>query len=288
MSRTYEEITSDQKLLHATDMYWESRRLSVQVRVLRKDDPEVMHDVGRLESMPCVLQGSTDSPANQIIAQPPLEIASSLVEPSIHNNNEVPWVDDEVEYVGLDDEDPVSDSSDSELDDDVEYVGLEDELVVDDAWGCENIVHATDLENPRIEIGITFGDGDTFMKAIRQYAIKGEYEIAAPYSEATWYRAYCKLKGASGGYMRHDCTTRGLWKVLFSFFLLKFCSRFAKLIISILVQIKKMPHAHTCQSTGKVEKNCMETNHWVKDRVRDWLAKDATTGAKALQKRLEE
>jgi len=176
-------------------MYWESRRLSVQVRVLRKDDPEVMHDVGRLESMPCVLQGSTDSPANQIIAQPPLEIASSLVEPSIHNNNEVPWVDDEVEYVGLDDEDPVSDSSDSELDDDVEYVGLEDELVVDDAWGCENIVHATDLENPRIEVGITFGDGDTFKKAIRQYAIKGEYEIAALYSETTRYRAYCKAKG---------------------------------------------------------------------------------------------
>jgi len=133
MSRTYEEITSDQKLLHATDMYWESRRLSVQVRVLRKDDPEVMHDVGRLESMPCVLQGSTDRPANQIIAQPPLEIVSSLVEPSIQNNNEVPWVDDEVEYVGLDDEDPVSDSSDSEIDDDVEYVGLVDELVVDDA-----------------------------------------------------------------------------------------------------------------------------------------------------------
>ena len=164
MSRTYEEITSDQKLLHAIDMYWESRRLSVQVHVLRKGDLEVMHDVGWLESMPCVLQGSTDIPANQIIAQPPLEIASSLVEPPIHNNNEVPWVDDEVEYVGLDDEDPVSDSSDSKLDDDGlnrEYVGLEDELVVDDAWGCENIVHATDLENPRIEVGITFGDGDT-------------------------------------------------------------------------------------------------------------------------------
>jgi len=76
--------------------------------------------------------------------------------------------------------------------------------------------------------------------------------------------------------------------IVFSFFLLKFCSRFVELIISILVQIKKMPHAHTCQSTGKVEKNCMATNHWVKDRVRDWLAKDATIGAKALQKRLEE
>ena len=32
----------------------------------------------------------------------------------------------------------------------------------------------------------------------------------------------------------------------------------------------------------------MATNHWVKDRVLDWLAKDATIGAKALQKRLEE
>lgn len=39
--------------------------------------------------------------------------------------NQVPWVDDNVEYVGLDDEDPVSDSSDCELD-------LDAYLVVDD------------------------------------------------------------------------------------------------------------------------------------------------------------
>ena len=60
MSRSYEKINSDQKLLHAIDMYWESRRLSVQVCVLRKDESDVVHDVGRLESMPCLLQGSTD------------------------------------------------------------------------------------------------------------------------------------------------------------------------------------------------------------------------------------
>lgn len=45
-------------------------------------------------------------------------------------------MDDEVEYVGLDDEDPIedelSDLSNFELDD-VEYAGLEDELAVDDA-----------------------------------------------------------------------------------------------------------------------------------------------------------
>ena len=50
----------------------------------------------------------------------------------------MPWVDDDVEYVGLNDDDPfktlLSDSSDSENDGDVECVGLEDDLVVDDAW----------------------------------------------------------------------------------------------------------------------------------------------------------
>jgi hypothetical protein len=37
-----------------------------------------------------------------------------------------------------------------------------------------------------------------------------------------------------------------------------------------LAQIKKIPHEHTCQSTGKVEKNKMAINHWVKDRVINW------------------
>ena len=34
-----------------------------------------------------------------------------------------------------------------------------------------------------------------------------------------------------------------------------------------MTQIKKIPHEHTCQSTGKVEKNKMATDHWVKDRI---------------------
>jgi len=195
MSRTYEEITSEQKLLHAIDMYWEIRRLSVQVCVMKNDDSDCLHDIGRLQSMPCVLQGSTDAPANQIIAQPPLDIASSLVEPSVQNNAEVAWVDDDIEYVGLDDEDSVSDSSDCEVYGDVDCVGLEDELVVEDAQDCETIIHATDLENPTIKVGVTFMDSTTFKKAIRQYAIKGEYEIAAPYSEAKRYRGYCKADG---------------------------------------------------------------------------------------------
>ena len=208
VTRSYEEITSDQKLLHAIDMYWEIRRLSVQVLVMKNDESDIMFDIGRQQNMPCVLQGSTS-------VEPPLQIASSHIEPPLQIESshaepptEIPWVDDEVEYVGLNDEGPykalLSDSSDSESDgevegDDSEVEGddgdvLKDDLVVDDERDCESIVHATDLENPTIEVGITFGDDDTFKKAIRQYAIKGEYEIAAPYSEATRYRGFCRAE----------------------------------------------------------------------------------------------
>jgi hypothetical protein len=49
-----------------------------------------------------------------------------------------------------------------------------------------------------------------------------------------------------------------------------------------------MPYENNCCSTGKVEKNKMATNHWVRDRVLSWLAKDPKTGVAALKKRLEE
>jgi len=56
MSRVYEEITSDQKLLDAIDMYWDVRRLSFQVCVMRKDEFDSVHDIERQQSLPCLLQ----------------------------------------------------------------------------------------------------------------------------------------------------------------------------------------------------------------------------------------
>lgn len=53
------------------------------------------------------------------------------------------------------------------------------------------------------------------------------------------------------------------------------------------MQIKKIPYEHTCYSTGKVENNKMATNHWVRDRVLNWLTNDPTIGAASLKKRLE-
>ncbi|CAN6301475.1 unnamed protein product [Urochloa humidicola] len=53
---SYEEIDSDKKLLDAIDMYWEIRRLSLQVCVMKKDGCDSMDEIGRQQSMPCVLQ----------------------------------------------------------------------------------------------------------------------------------------------------------------------------------------------------------------------------------------
>ena len=92
--------------------------------------------------------------------QPTLEIASSLVEPPVQNNPEVNWVDDDVEYVGLDDEDPykslLSDLSDSESDGDVEddeCIGLENELLVEDATLSQSLRRHTKSVLSQWQIG---------------------------------------------------------------------------------------------------------------------------------------
>jgi hypothetical protein len=71
-----------------------------------------------------------------------------------------------------------------------------DDLLVDDEAGCQVSQHVTNLENPTIALGVTFEDGDTFKRAIRQYAVRNEFKIAAPYSEKTRYRGYCKGKNS--------------------------------------------------------------------------------------------
>ncbi|WVZ62034.1 hypothetical protein U9M48_011824 [Paspalum notatum var. saurae] len=211
---------------------------------MKNDESDIMFDIGRQQNMPCVLQGSTSvEPLLQIASshiEPPLQIESSHAEPP----TEIPWVDDEVEYVGLNDEGPykalLSDSSDSESDgevegDDSEVEGddgdvLKDDLVVDDERDCESIVHATDLENPTIELHI-----------LKQQSCLAE--------RCKWRIHASQLQ---------DGRT---WK------------------------IKKMPHLHTCQNTGRVEKNKMATNHWVKDRVISWLATDPKNGGCSIEKK---
>ncbi|EAZ27524.1 hypothetical protein OsJ_11478 [Oryza sativa Japonica Group] len=121
--------------------------------------------------------------------------------------NPDPWGEfDEVECVGVSDErenynELVSDDeandpdyTPEESDGDVENDDLVDDLEVNDNRGCEPLIHITDVDNPRIEVGVTFEDGICFNRCMRQYAVLKEVELAVPYSEATRYRAYCMAK----------------------------------------------------------------------------------------------
>nr|XP_015618836.1 uncharacterized protein LOC107278287 isoform X1 [Oryza sativa Japonica Group]XP_025878043.1 uncharacterized protein LOC107278287 isoform X1 [Oryza sativa Japonica Group] len=191
--------------------------------------------------------------------------------------NPNPWGEfDEVEYVGvsderenynelvLDDEANDLDYTPEESDGDEENDDPVDDLEVNDNRGCELLIHITDVDNPRIEVGVTFEDGLCFKKCMRQYAVLKEVELAVPYSEATRYRAYCKAKKCKWSIHASRLSDGRTW------------------------QIKKMPYEHRCASTGKLENNCMANNSWVKDRVINKVSEDPTIGVAALKKTLEE
>jgi len=73
-------------ILQAIDMYWDLTRLSLQICVMKKDEFDSMHDIERQQSMPCLLQESTDALATQISAQSPLEIAAPPLELPIQSS----------------------------------------------------------------------------------------------------------------------------------------------------------------------------------------------------------
>lgn len=49
-----------------------------------------------------------------------------------------------------------------------------------------------------------------------------------------------------------------------------------------------MSDKHYCRSTSKLQKNCMATQFWVRDKVLPMLHDDPTLGAGALVKKLQE
>jgi hypothetical protein len=63
---------------------------------------------------------------------------------------------------------------------------LEDDhpLVVDDDRDYEGVVHVTDIDNPKIALGVTFEDGFCFKRCIRQYVVLNKVELVVPYSES--------------------------------------------------------------------------------------------------------
>lgn len=195
----YAQVASDRSLLDAFDMYREMRRLPLFVDV--SDDAQ-----NRTE--PCVEQGNTepqDVCTDIVLFTQQSQVGQSSMPStkpkkcSTYKPVDAWGENDEVEYVGVDDEkdkykDLVSDDEEHDLDYEPGSDEDVDDLAADDEQGCESVVHITDLDNPKIAVDVTFEDGETFKRCIRQYAVLKEVELAIPYSESTRYRAYCKAK----------------------------------------------------------------------------------------------
>ncbi|CAO2197920.1 unnamed protein product [Urochloa humidicola] len=274
-SSRYVNLDSDKALMEAFDMYWEIRKLPIQATSVISTQQSHVGTIQEAEPVPHILTAE-DTNKVQHNEEANLDTNNGEAIPDINNDEAVPdttndWGEsDEIEYVGVDDEkanykDLVSDDedggaeyyNDSDPDD-------KDPCEVDDEEGCSHMMHVTDIDNPKIAVGVTFEDASCFKRCIRQYAVLNEVELAVPYSESTRYRAYCKAK-------------RCRWRIHAS-----------RVQDGRTWQIKKMPYKNTCASTSKFEHNCMASNHWVKDRVINWLRLDPTIGAKALKERLEE
>lgn len=129
--------------------------------------------------------------------------------------NDDPWGENaKIEYVGVDYEKVFHDDLISDAENETDYVPDTDEednddRAIVDEEGCEVLDHVTDLQNPKIEVGVTLEDGKTFKRAIRQFVILNEFEIAAPYNEAQDTEVTAKPRSASGGYMPHNYRMEG-------------------------------------------------------------------------------
>jgi len=219
------DIDSDSSLLAAIDMYWDIRKLPLVVSVINQPSHEnksatdltivdmktsqlLIYPIENKSAVVTSVASNTEErptnylaydieerPTNYLAYDTEERPTNYLAYDTEERTADDPWGEnDEIEYVGVDDE-PVETSSNTGFD----YIPDNDEednddYIVDDEKGCEVVEHITDLENPKIAVGVTFEDRETFQRAIRQYAILNEVEIAAPYNEAKRYRGFCKAK----------------------------------------------------------------------------------------------
>jgi hypothetical protein len=248
-------INSDSSLLHAFDMYWDKRKLPVTVEVVDTrawdtmgkqfpdsvvdDPPQPLDVIMPADNAHNPDTDATPEDANPEDATPEVDTPEDEAEGEVQDDDsdesdlsdkpdeakadsDEDWGEnDEVEYVGVDDEKEKyrDELADNEAEGGYAYYPDTDEedgdpLTVNDAEECDGVVHVTDLENPKIAVGVTFEDGFLFKRCIRQYAVLKEVELAVPYSESRRYRAYCKAKRCKWRIHASQCADGKTWKVL--------------------------------------------------------------------------
>ena len=200
--QSYTSLTSDSTLMNATENYWELRRLPLFVSFYDTVPVSFSQSVS-LDNEACATVESlseevsdsdtADSTNSGESAEKSIPAQGRKGRGKKPADDDVAWEEDDEEYVGINDENQyMADQQDDQEGAADSDSFVHDDLLVDDEAGCETSEHVTNLENPTIACGVTFEDGDTFKRAIRQYAVLKEFEIAAHYSEAKRYRGHCK------------------------------------------------------------------------------------------------
>jgi hypothetical protein len=70
-------------------------------------------------------------------------------------------------------------------------------------------------ENPTFVVDATFPNGEAFKLAMRQFAIKGEFEVDVSHSNKTRYIAKCaKTKDCTWRIYARKETKSSVWKVI--------------------------------------------------------------------------
>jgi hypothetical protein len=164
-------VTSDASLMDAMDLYWEMRRLPLFVAVY---DTVIVEHSQSVSVEPSAHHVGSSSVATESLPLALIEsVAEDETEDVVANNaetrttktkakskrgkgrdlsyDEEPWDEDEVEYVGLNDEYLYL----SDVEEQPQHEGQStdgdcselDDLFVDDEAGCEIVEHVTDLES---------------------------------------------------------------------------------------------------------------------------------------------
>ncbi len=184
-------------LLEAFNQYWDVKKLPLQVTVSEDimpctqivfcvdDEADTMVPLSMV--LPTQASQADNVPTRDAtIKKVPTKKSSKSRDKATDQSmpNPDPWGEfDEVEYVGVSDEmenynelvsdDEANDPDYTPDDDDGDEENADpvDDLEINDNRGCEPLIHITDVDNPRIEIGVTFEDGLCFKRCIRQYVV---------------------------------------------------------------------------------------------------------------------
>jgi hypothetical protein len=144
-------------------------------------------------------------------------------------------------------------------------------------------------KEPVMNLGTRYKDIVTFRLAMRQYAIKKEFELGIEATDQTRYRAFCQ--GEACPWKIHArVEIKGSPTVIVSIFLAHYvcsvvgCSNFMALI---LLQVIALTDEHTCTSSGR-RKTATPTSAWVASLAAPILKKKQHMGAKELQTTLQD